>query len=114
MGGALAEDLVVRKTNPIFDSGESDDSSSRGEDYEVCMHQGGGGGVAWGGAGMCAAMACTRVPRCRVADSCALVTASACAACPACKQGGPFDYTDALLLPTRTGRHICAGLHAIF
>lgn len=34
-GSHLQDQLVVRRTNPIFDSGESGSSSSRGEDYEV-------------------------------------------------------------------------------
>ncbi|KAK9804650.1 hypothetical protein WJX73_004502 [Symbiochloris irregularis] len=34
-GSHLQDQLVVRRTNPIFDSGDSGSSSSRGEDYEV-------------------------------------------------------------------------------
>lgn len=36
LGGNLEDELVVRRSNPIFDSGDSNrSSSSRGDDYEV-------------------------------------------------------------------------------
>ena len=43
-GSALREDLMHRKTNPIFDSASHGGSSSRGDDYEV-LHVSGTSGM---------------------------------------------------------------------